>query len=128
MMIVIWVMPGCWCFDAFTRILKAHGYEVTYARNVTDIDDKIIKKANDQGCSWQEIAEQFTQSMLDDEYSLGVARPSYMPKATEYVAEMIQMIQTLMDKGYAYTQEGDVYFAVQNIPTTGLCQNVNLRH
>ena len=106
-------------FDAFTRILKAHGYEVTYARNVTDIDDKIIKKANDQGCSWQEIAEQFTQSMLDDEYSLGVARPSYMPKATEYVAEMIQMIQTLMDKGYAYTQEGDVYFAVQKHPHYG---------
>ncbi|MGC6403662.1 MAG: cysteine--tRNA ligase [Candidatus Comchoanobacterales bacterium] len=106
-------------FDAFKRILTALGYDVVYVRNVTDIDDKIIKKANDQARSWQDVVAQYTQSMLEDESALAVMPPNHLPKATDYIDDMIAMITTLINKGFAYESEGDVYFSVSTYETYG---------
>jgi cysteinyl-tRNA synthetase len=98
-------------FDLLTRVLKANGYDVTYARNITDIDDKIIKKAADQNKTIKEITEFYTDSFHKEMAAIGVARPDIEPKATESLEAMFGMIQKLIDSGHAYaTAEGDVYF------------------
>jgi cysteinyl-tRNA synthetase len=98
-------------FDLLTRILKASGYDVTYARNITDIDDKIIKKAIEQGKDIKEITDYYTAAFHKEMEAIGVSRPDIEPKATESLNAMYEMIQKLIDKGHAYaTAEGDVYF------------------
>ncbi|MBU1217556.1 cysteine--tRNA ligase [bacterium] len=98
-------------FDLLTRVLKANGYNVTYARNITDIDDKIIKKAAEQNKTIKEITEFYTDSFHKEMAAIGVARPDIEPKATESLEAMFGMIQKLIDSGHAYaTAEGDVYF------------------
>ncbi|MCD6258636.1 MAG: cysteine--tRNA ligase [Helicobacteraceae bacterium] len=98
-------------FDLLTRVLRANGLDVTYARNITDIDDKIIKKAHEQNKSIKEITDFYTNSYHEEMKSLGVVRPDLEPKATESLEAMIEMISDLIDKGYAYsTEEGDIYF------------------
>ena len=98
-------------FDLLVRVLKANGYDVTYARNITDIDDKIIKKAGEQNKDIKEITEFYTSSFHAEMSALGVAKPDIEPKATESLEAMFELIQKLIDKGHAYsTSEGDVYF------------------
>ncbi|MEA2072030.1 MAG: cysteine--tRNA ligase [Campylobacterota bacterium] len=98
-------------FDLLTRVLKANGYDVTYARNITDIDDKIIKKAVEQNRDIKEITDFYTAAFHEEMSAIGVARPDIEPKATESLNAMYEMIQKLIDKGHAYpTSEGDVYF------------------
>jgi len=98
-------------FDLLTRILKAEGYAVTYARNITDIDDKIIKKAIAQNKDIKEITDFYTSAFHKEMEAIGVTRPDIEPKATESLHAMYEMIQKLIDKGHAYTtDEGDVYF------------------
>ena len=98
-------------FDLLVRVLTANGYDVTYARNITDIDDKIIKKAKEQNKNIKEITDFYTTSFHAEMASLGVAKPDIEPKATENLEAMIELIQALIDKGHAYvTHEGDVYF------------------
>ena len=98
-------------FDLLTRLLEANGYDVNYARNITDIDDKIIKKALQQNRSIKEITDFYTDSFHAEMAQLGVRAPDIEPKATENLEVMIEMIQSLIDKGHAYTtREGDVYF------------------
>ena len=98
-------------FDLLVRVLSANGYDVTYARNITDIDDKIIKKAKEQNKDIKEITDFYTSSFHKEMAQLGVAKPDIEPKATENLEAMIELIQTLIDKGHAYpTSEGDVYF------------------
>jgi len=98
-------------FDLLTRVLKASGYEVTFARNITDIDDKIINKALSSGLSVEEIAQTYTDSYHRDMDALGIRRPTLEPKATQSIEAMTQMIQKLLDKKHAYTiSNGDVYF------------------
>jgi cysteinyl-tRNA synthetase len=98
-------------FDLLTRVLKANGYNVTYARNITDIDDKIIKKAIEQDKDIKEITDFYTEAFHKEMLSIGVSRPDIEPKATESLDAMQTMIQKLIDKGHAYaTSEGDVYF------------------
>ena len=98
-------------FDLLTRVLRANGLDVTYARNITDIDDKIIKKAHEQNKSIKEITDFYTNSYHEEMKALGVVRPDLEPKATESLEAMIEMISELIDKGYAYsTEEGDIYF------------------
>ena len=98
-------------FDLLTRVLKAEGYDVTYARNITDIDDKIIKKASDQNKTIKEITEFYTEAYHTEMSALGVERPDLEPKATESLEAMYELIQNLIDKGHAYkTADGDVYF------------------
>jgi len=98
-------------FDLLTRVLKANGYDVTYARNITDIDDKIIKKANEQNKSIKEITDFYTESYHKELSALGVSQPDIEPKATESLDAMFELIQNLIDNGHAYkTDNGDVYF------------------
>ena len=98
-------------FDLLTRVLQANGYDVTYARNITDIDDKIIKKAQEQSKEIKEITDFYTDAFHTEMEAIGVSRPDIEPKATESLEAMFAMIQKLIDKGHAYaTQDGDVYF------------------
>ncbi len=98
-------------FDLLTRILKANGYDVTYARNITDIDDKIIKKAIEQKKEIKEITDFYTEAFHTEMEAIGVKRPTIEPKATQSLDAMLDLIQKLIDKGHAYqTSEGDVYF------------------
>ena len=98
-------------FDLLSRVLRAEGYHVKYARNITDIDDKIIKKAKELGVSIKEITDKYTEAYHADMAHLGIKRPDIEPKATESLDAMFKMIQDLIDKGHAYQiSNGDVYF------------------
>lgn len=98
-------------FDLLTRILKANNYEVTYVRNITDIDDKIIKKAQELNKDIKEITDFYTKSFHTEMEAIGVSRPDIEPKATQSLEVMYQLIQKLLNKGHAYkTLDGDVYF------------------
>src|SRR5512136_3124072 len=99
-------------FDVILRYLRYLGYDVTYVRNYTDIDDKIIKRANSDGVPFYEISERFIKEFDRDMAELGVEVPDVQPKATEHLAEIISLVTTLIDKGYAYQAGGDVYFCV----------------
>lgn len=98
-------------FDLLTRLLNANGLDVTYARNITDIDDKIIKKAAEQGKDIKEITDFYTEAFHKEMAAIGVKRPDLEPKATESLNAMFEMIAKLIEAGHAYeTSEGDVYF------------------
>jgi len=98
-------------FDLLVRVLKANGYDVTYARNITDIDDKIIKRAIAEKKEIKEITDFYTEAFHKEMASLGVSRPDIEPKATQSLEAMFALIQNLIDKGHAYkTKDGDVYF------------------
>ncbi|MBI3754308.1 MAG: cysteine--tRNA ligase [Deltaproteobacteria bacterium] len=100
-------------FDVIYRHLKYKGFTVKYTRNYTDIDDKIINRANKDGVSWKEIAEKYIKAFDEDMAALGVELPTYCPKATETVSEITNFIQMLIDKGFAYVIDGDVYYSVR---------------
>ncbi|MEA2111138.1 MAG: cysteine--tRNA ligase [Campylobacterota bacterium] len=98
-------------FDLLSRVLHVNGYEVTYARNITDIDDKIIKKAEDKNLTISEITDTYTTAYHNDMADLGIKRPDIEPKATESLEAMIEMIEKLITNNHAYrTDNGDVYF------------------
>jgi cysteinyl-tRNA synthetase len=107
-------------FDMVTRWLRASGYEVTYVRNVTDIDDKIIKRAIENGEPFTRLTQRFIDAMHADSAALGVLPPDHEPRATEYVGKMLAMIQALIERGHAYAAaNGDVYYAVRTFPAYG---------
>jgi cysteinyl-tRNA synthetase len=106
-------------FDVIFRHLKSHGYDVTYVKNFTDIDDKIIDRANKEGIGIAQIAERYIQLHDEDMAALNVLTPTVTPKATEHMADMIALISTLENKGIAYAVDGDVFFAVNNFPAYG---------
>ncbi|MDD2783088.1 MAG: class I tRNA ligase family protein, partial [Sulfuricurvum sp.] len=98
-------------FDLLTRVLEAEGYDVLFARNITDIDDKIINKARESGLTTTEIAERYSAAYHRDMAAIGVRPPTLEPKATESIDAMVEMIQKLLDKHHAYTiSNGDIYF------------------
>uniref|UniRef100_A0A831XLA5 Cysteine--tRNA ligase n=1 Tax=Geobacter metallireducens TaxID=28232 RepID=A0A831XLA5_GEOME len=99
-------------FDMIYRYLRHAGYDVTYVRNYTDVDDKIINRANQEGVPYNVISERFIAEFDRDMAALGLALPTHQPKATEHIAEMIAVIGRLIEKGYAYAADGDVYFCV----------------
>ena len=100
-------------FDVVTRWLRHSGYQVDYVRNITDIDDKIIQRANDNGEPFTELVDRMIVAMHEDEAQLNVLRPDQEPRATGHIEGMHRMIQTLIDKGYAYAAgNGDVYYRV----------------
>ena len=114
-------------FDVVTRYLRAQGYNVTYVRNITDIDDKIIKRAAENGESIQSLTERYIEEMHKDADALGVLRPDLEPKATESMAEILAMIETLMDKGLAYKADnGDVYYDVSEFDSYGKLSGRNI--
>jgi cysteinyl-tRNA synthetase len=107
-------------FDMITRWLRASGFEVNYVRNITDIDDKIIKRAQENGEAYTALTQRFIDAMHEDSVALGVLPPNAEPRATEYVGKMLSMIQTLIDRGHAYpAANGDVYYAVGTFATYG---------
>ena len=111
------VMVG---FDMIVRHLRSRGYDVKYVRNITDIDDKIINRAIENGESIQALTERFIAAMHEDETALAVLRPDVEPKATEYITQITEMVQTLVDKGFAYAaSNGDVYFRVEKFADYG---------
>ncbi len=100
-------------FDVVARWLRHRGYDLTYVRNITDIDDKIIRRANENGEPFEALVDRMIAAMHEDEARLSVLRPDIEPRATGHIAGMHQMIQTLIDKGYAYAPgNGDVYYRV----------------
>ncbi|HAM51481.1 MAG TPA: cysteine--tRNA ligase [Nitrospiraceae bacterium] len=106
-------------FDVIRRYLTFKGLAVKYVRNFTDIDDKIINRAREEGITWDEVARKYTEQYYRDMDRLGVARADVEPKATEHIPEIITIVKTLLDKGYAYAVDGDVYFEVQKFPDYG---------
>jgi len=107
-------------FDVVQRWLRASGYHVTYVRNITDIDDKIIRRAAENGEPIQTLTERFIGFMDEDAAKLGVQKPDHEPRATEYVPQMLGMIETLEQKGLAYrAASGDVNYAVRKFPGYG---------
>jgi cysteinyl-tRNA synthetase len=113
-------------FDAIYRYLEYRGYEVTFVRNFTDIDDKIIKRANEQGVNCKTIAEKYIDEFNVDMGKFGLEKPKFEPKATEHISEMIQLISTLIEKGYAYQSGGDVFFSVEKFKEYGKLSKRNL--
>lgn len=102
-------------FDVVYRWLKALGYEVTYVRNITDIDDKIINRAGENGESISSLTARFTQYMHEDTSALGILPPDHEPRATEYVPEMLELIAKLEKNGLAYqSEDGDVNYSVRD--------------
>ncbi|NNM51568.1 MAG: cysteine--tRNA ligase [Pseudomonadales bacterium] len=107
-------------FDYVARYLRFLGFDLTYVRNITDIDDKIIARAAEQHIDWRALTERFIEAMHEDGDALGVMRPDVEPKATDYMAEMIAMNRQLIDKQHAYLADnGDVYFAVRSFKGYG---------
>ena len=107
-------------FDMIARWLRQRGYPLTYVRNITDIDDKIIARANDNGETIGQLTARFIQAMNEDSDALGVQRPDVEPKATEHISQMIDMINQLIKNGKAYAaSNGDVYYAVREFAAYG---------
>ncbi len=107
-------------FDLVQRYLRESGYKVTFVRNVTDIDDKIIERAAARGENWADLARRFTTAMEEDCATLGLQKPDLEPRATEFIGPIIAMIQTLIDKGYGYAAaNGDVMYSVRKFADYG---------
>ena len=113
-------------FDVIQRYLKYRGYKVKYVQNVTDIDDKIIDRANKLGISQRELAEKFTRSYFEDMKALNIAEPDVTPYATDEIPKIIEIVRGLIDKGYGYESQGSVYFRVRNVPDYGKLSHRNL--
>jgi len=115
-------------FDLIHRWFKENNYAVTYVRNITDIDDKIINKSVEQKITFNELTEHYIDEMNIDIQALNVLSPSHEPKATEHISSMITMIQTLVDKGFAYQAENkDVYYAVDKFAGYGKLSGKSLK-
>ncbi|MGI0117598.1 cysteine--tRNA ligase [Zooshikella sp. RANM57] len=107
-------------FDVIVRYLRAKGYDVNYIRNITDIDDKIIRRAQEANEDWQQLVQRFIDAMDEDFAALGIGKPNLEPKATEHIGQIIAMVQTLIDKGMAYAADnGDVYYVVEKFAHYG---------
>ena len=103
-------------FDIIFRYLQFAGYETTYVRNYTDVDDKIINRANERGIPSKDLAEEFITAFDEDMDSLGLVKPTHEPRATEYIQKIVEINQKLIDKGIAYESSGDVYYSVDKFP------------
>ncbi len=113
-------------FDIIKRYLRYSGYDVTHVRNITDIDDKIIARAAQEGISTEAVAKKYSDEYYHDMDLLGVSRADIEPNATDHIEEMIEAINVLVDKGYAYPVEGDVYFEVSKFPDYGKLSGKNI--
>jgi cysteinyl-tRNA synthetase len=113
-------------FDVLRRYLMFKGYRVTFVRNYTDVDDRIIRRANEAGVSASEISERYIAAEREDMASLGILPPDVDPKATEHIPEMVALIERLIARGVAYEVEGDVYFEIRRFPPYGKLSGKNL--
>ena len=106
-------------FDMINRYLRYIGYDVTYVRNITDVDDKIIERAQKEGVSYRHIADRYTEAFHRDFDRLGLLRPDAEPKASDYIDGMVEMIGLLIERGYAYVAEDNVFYSVAKFPDYG---------
>ena len=107
-------------FDVITRYLRHIGYDVTYIRNITDVDDKIFARAAENGEAYDALTQRFIDAMHDDEAALSVISPDQEPRATEHIQEIIHMIQRLIENDHAYAADnGDVYYAIDKFQDYG---------
>ena len=114
-------------FDLIYRWFLNSGYDVTYVRNITDIDDKIIKKSNDEGCHFKELTARYIESMQEDSKVLNIIPPTFQPKATEAISSMIKMISILVEKSFAYVgKNGDVFFEISKFNNYGKLSKKNI--
>ncbi len=113
-------------FDAIARFFRREGFDVRYVRNYTDVDDKIIRRANELGVPPNEVSEKFIREFLTDMEALHVARADVEPKVTEHMPEILSIIGKLIEKGHAYASGGDVYFSVRNLEGFGKLSKRNL--
>ncbi|HML45321.1 MAG TPA: cysteine--tRNA ligase [Clostridia bacterium] len=113
-------------FDTLRRYLEYRGNEVTFVQNITDIDDKMIRRANEEGITVQALGERFTDAYFEDAKALGIRPATVHPKATEHIPQIIELVKTLVDKGLAYAVDGDVYFDTQAFPGYGKLCGQNL--
>ncbi len=113
-------------FDMIRRYLEFSGYQVTYVRNFTDIDDKILNRAKQEDVPWHEISERYIQNFYRDMGALGITRPSAEPRATEHMQDILHMVEGLVSKDMAYPIEGDVYFSVKKFTPYGQLSGKNL--
>lgn len=111
--------------DILKRVLAYSGLKVKHVMNLTDIDDKIIKRAKEKNLSIQELAEQYTKQFFTDRDKLNIEPADYYPKATEHLAEIIALVKKLLDKGLAYEQDGSIYYSIGKFPTYGKLSGVN---
>lgn len=114
-------------FDVITRYLRQQGYEVNYIRNITDVDDKIFNRANENGEPYYELTARFIDAMHEDERALNVMQPNSEPRATDHIDNILNMVQTLIEKGFAYpASNGDVYYRVDKFEGYGKLSNRNI--
>ncbi len=106
-------------FDLFRQYLMYRGYDVKYVVNITDIDDKIIRAANQENTTTTEVASKYTQAYFEDCEKLGINKPDVSPKATDHINEMIELVKKLVAQGIAYSVDGDVFFDVKKLPQYG---------
>jgi len=118
---------SCVVFDVLVRYLRFLGFKVLFVRNFTDVDDKIIKKAQEEGLSSMEVAEKYIQAFYEDMGALNILRADIEPRATEHIQEMVRLTAKLLEKGYAYvTSKGDIYFRVRKISGYGQLSGRNI--
>jgi len=113
-------------FDVIYRYLRFLGFDVTYVRNFTDVDDKIIKRANEEQVSWETITQRYIGEFHQDGEALGLLAPSVEPLATQHIAEIIDIIEQLEAKELAYRIDGDVYYSVAGFPSYGKLSRKNI--
>lgn len=114
-------------FDTLRRYLEHRGNKVLFVSNITDIDDKLIQKAKEQGCSMKEVAEKFEAEFLTDSRGLNALEPTVRPRATEHIAEILDIVKDILDKGYGYVaKNGDVYFRARKFKEYGKLSHLNL--
>jgi cysteinyl-tRNA synthetase len=113
-------------FDMVRNYLKFSGYDVTFVQNFTDIDDKMINRANEEGITVKELGERFIQEYFKDADALGVTRADVHPRATEHIAEIVDLIKILVEKGYAYEVNGDVYYETHKFKDYGKLSHQNI--
>ena len=106
-------------WDVIRRYMKHVGYKVTYVQNFTDVDDKIINTSNGEGVAWDVIANRYIDSYFEVMDALGVERADVYPRVSTHIPDILKMIETLIDKGYAYELDGDVYFSVEKFDHYG---------
>ena len=113
-------------FDTLRRYFKYRGYDVTFVQNFTDVDDKIINRAKEEGITAPEVSEKYIKEYFDDAGALNVIKADVHPKVSEHIPEIIEFVQTLIDKGYAYEADGDVYYSTRKFPEYGKLSGQNI--
>jgi len=111
--------------DILRRYLNWKGYDVVQVKNLTDVDDRTIHAAVEQGVSLRELTEPFIEAFFEDNDRLGIERAEHYPRATDYVPQMVELVEKLVERGLAYTSDGSVYFEISKFPDYGALAQID---